>query len=226
VKEVPEYGEVVKRWNTEHVRAEAQATGRAAAAGNVDLGDLETRLAEGRLPGKPRAKGEGVAALRLGAEEGAVRALRQEAGASPRAAMSSAERIASNRNVQRGLEMVAPGRAPGIVAAADQARKAYNSAVALLGPRSKGLDQQEMEAAHDMLVGAMFGGIGGAAKAGLLTRLVMHLHTPRGTAKKIVEMLGNPDEIDKALTFMQRRGIRLGALFGAVTNATLHMDVE
>ena len=225
-KEVPEYGDVVKRWRYEHVRSEAQATGEAAAKGSIDLGDLSTRITRGRMPDKPRVTGEALDSLRQGADEGARRQLRREVGGTVGEGVRSAQRVADSEGVQQGLAVVTPKQAARITEAAKQVKSTYESMRELAGPASKSKLSQERELAQETVTGLLFGGIGGAAKANLIVRGLMHLKTPRGTAKKIVEMLGNPKEMPKALAYMESRGIRLGAFFGAVTSAASNIDIE
>lgn len=217
VKEVPEYGAVVKRWSQQMTRSEAQETGVAAARGNIDLGDLETRIRKARLPDKPRAKGASVAALRQGADEGARRELAHEAQGSLESGVRSALRVAENSNVQRGLQMTSPLSAAKITEVAKQVKKTYDNALEMMGPRSQSASAQERERVREIATGLLFGGIGGAARANLLARIYMHvLGMPRAAARKMVEMTGDPQEMDKVLNFMESRGIRLGPLFGAI----------
>lgn len=215
--EVPEYGEVVKRWNIEKNRIEAYETGEAAARGEVPLLDLETRLLHGRLPRKPAATGEEQKeAIRKGAGEGLRGFLSRSARGTTSEGVRTAEKISGSRNVKESLEVVlGSGNAKKITQAADNVVDTYNSMKALAQPKSVSDLAEDRRVASDILTGAAIGNLGGAGRAALYTRAFMRLQIPRGTAKKIVEMLGNPDEMDKALAFMQRKNIQVGPFFSA-----------
>ena len=216
--EVPEYGDVVKRWNLEMSRSEAQQTGKEAARGTIDLLDLETRLSKGRIPGKPRAKtAEQRKATRFGAAEGTRREIQEATRGTMDEGVKSARRMAESPKAQKATELtLGKADSKAITQSAKQVVDTYEGMSALARPSSASEMAEERRLASEIFTGAAFGNLGGAGRAALYNRILTRLQIPRGTAKKMVEMLGNPDEIDKALAFMQKKGIRVGPLFSAV----------
>lgn len=216
--EVPEYGQVVKAWNLEMNRVEAMETGIKAARGDMIVDDLAVRLEKGRIPGKPRqGSPEQLEAIQKGAGEGSRLELSQQIERGTRAGVGSAQRVASSPRAQKSLALTL-GDLPAkeITRHAKKVSDTYERMAALAQPRSAGTLQQEMDQARDIATGAVFGNLGGAGKAALLTRLFRDLKMPRGTAEKVVDMLGDPSKIDQALRYMQSKNIRVGPLFAAI----------
>ena len=215
--EVPEYADVVKRFNLENIRADAQPMGSQATRGDINAMELDTRLTKGLIQGRPKQNSpEQLAATREGAREGARRQLQDEMGGQLNQQLGAAQRMAGSRNAQRTTAMVL-GNAPAkeIARSAKQVVKTYERMKALASPTSTSDLAEERKLASDVLTGAVFGSLGGAGRAALLNRMLTQLKIPRGTAEKVVEMLGDPSQIDKALNFMQTRGIRVGPMFSA-----------
>jgi len=52
--------------------------------------------------------------------------------------------------------------------------------------------------------------------SGAVTDIVRRASIPRGTARKLVEMMFDPDEAETAFRYLQDKGIDVGALMGAV----------
>ena len=216
--EVAEYGEVVKRYNLEMTRADAQATGVDASKGNINLLDLTTRLESGRIPGKPKASTPAQRqAVRNGAAEGTRRALQDEVRDTAQDGFQSAKRIAGSKNTPRALEKtLGTAEAKKITKMAENVVDTYDKMKKMIQPKGPSVLEEERKLASDVMTGAVFGNLGGAGKAALLNRALARLQIPRGVAEKTVEMLGNPNEIDKALAFMAKKGIRIGPFFSAV----------
>lgn len=217
VEEVPEYGDVIKRFNLENVRADAQGMGQSAARGDINAMELNTRLERGRIPNRPRSSTpEQVKSVRQGAAEGTRRALQDEMTGAPSKQLAAAERMATNKGAQRTVAQTlgdAPARE--ISRSAQQVLDTYESMKKLAAPSSESVLASERKMAADVMTGAVFGSLGGAGRAALLNRMLTNLKVPQGTAKKVVEMLGDPSQIDKALEFVQTKGIRVGPLFSA-----------
>lgn len=218
-KEVPIYGDVVKQWNLENVRAEAQDTGAAAAMGTIDPMDLATRVRRGRLPSGQRATGDVMTSATRGTGEGTLRTLRNEVDAGPQSGIAGARRVAENDVTREGVQMTAPGRSAAIIARAKQVGDTYRSMAALAGRQSPSQLQEEMVTAKELFSGPVIHRIGGAGFAALMSRIWIQARIPRGTARRLVDMLGDPDQIDYALRYMQDKGVRLGALTGAMSAA-------
>ena len=225
--EVPEYADVVKRFNLENNRSEAMQSGSLAARGELDLDQLGARL-RGRLPNKPRVKRsanpEGVASIEQGIGEGMRGELAKEitgntAGRKvmPRSGVASAERVADNPRVQGALaKALGSNDAKEITRAAKQVKKTYDRMKEMSRPTSVSQMAAERQSAAEILTGGVFGNLGGAGRAAFLTKVFNQFAIPRGTATKIVDMLGDPDQMDSALAFAQKKGIRVGPLFAAV----------
>ena len=58
--------------------------------------------------------------------------------------------------------------------------------------------------------------LGGAALAQLGAWLFTRARIPRGTATKVIEMLADPGQSDKALAYMVRRKVNMAGFVGAV----------
>lgn len=217
--EVPRYGQVVKMWNRAFTRAEAQATGRAAAKGSVSPANLDTRLTYGRLPDKPRAD---VATVRAGAEEGARLDLSEAARGTKGEAVRAADRVASSPKISENLRLAIPDGAEDIIAAAIQTGKSVKGANALRA-KSPGAAREMVNDVKEMaeavaVTGVSGTGIGGAATAGLIARQFKRIDIPRGTAEKLIDMLGDPDQSIQALRYMADKGVDLRAFFGVLAN--------
>lgn len=216
--EIPEYANVVKRWNLESIRSEAQATGIEAARGTLDTQALITRLEKGRLPGQMRVSGaDQKEAIQWGASEGARRQIQNEVRGTAQEGVRSADRMASNPNAQRNMaQLLGEADSKEITRAAKSVMDSYESFKALAGPVSQSTLAEETKFASDVLTGAAFGNLGGAGRAALMNRVLARFKIPRGTAEKLVDMLGDPDQIQPALNFMQKKKIRVGPLFSSV----------
>lgn len=221
IAEVPAYGRMVKTWNREMTRAEAQATGREAVTGAVTPENLAVRADQGRIPGKPRAANP--ADVRKGIEEGARVELRQGTTGTPGEAARAAERLSTSPRVQKTVEKAIPKEGKQIIKAAEQVSKTVENARKATGSPSPTLLQDEMNSAKEafetMFVGNIGGGIGGAAMATLGTKFLMRFKIPRKTAEQIVDMLGDPNRIDDALSYLQKRRINIGGLATVMANA-------
>ena len=217
VEEVPEYGNVVKRFNLENLRADAQGMGQSAARGDINAMELSTRLERGRVPNRPKARtAEQTQAVRQGAREGTRRELQDEMGGQPRQQVAAAERMATSPGAQATVARTL-GEAPAkeITRSAQQVLDTYERMKKVAAPNSQSELAADRQLASDVMTGAVFGSLGGAGRAALLNRMLTKLQIPRGTAEKVVEMLGDPSQIDKAMNFMQSKGIRVGPLFSA-----------
>lgn len=224
-KEIPEYGDVVKRFNLEMNRAEAMETGALAAQGKLDVEALGTRL-RGRIPGKPRAKGAAnpqVQAIAGGAGEGMRAELAREITGNvpgkiqPNTGVASAERVAGSGRIQGSLKAALDsGDAKQITRAAKQTKKTYDRMKEMSRPTSVSEMAAERATAVEVITGGLFGNLGGAGRASFLTRVFNQFAIPRGTATKIVDMLGDPKQMDSALAFAQKKGVRVGPLFAAI----------
>jgi hypothetical protein len=222
--EVPEYGDVVKRFNLEMNRAEAMPTGNQAAMGDLAIDQLGARL-RGRIPGKPRAKGaDQVASIKQGAGEGMRATLAKEITGNtgggkviPQTGVASAQRVAGSENIQSALATaIKKNDAKGITRAAKQVVKTYDRMKEMSRPTSVSEMAEERATAVDVFTGGVFGNMGGAGRASFLVRVFNWLKIPRGTATKMVDMLGDPKQMDKALRFAQKKGVRVGPLFAAI----------
>ncbi len=217
--EVPEYGDVVKAFNLENLRAEAIEAGRPAARGDVILEDLQARLQGGRMPRGPRqSKPEQLASIRKGTGEGMRLELSQAIRKGDKAGVAAAKRLAGSPQAKGSLAEALPNmEAKEISRQASKVVDTYENMGMLVGARSKSELAKELEDAQDMATGALFGNIGGAARVGLFRKIMRDLKMPRGTAEKVVDMLGDPDQVEPALRYLQSRKIRVAPLFAAIT---------
>lgn len=221
--EVPEYGNVVKRYNLEMNRSEAQATGIAAARGDINLQDLMVRLEKGRLPGKPKQTGpDQIFAIKEGAAEGTRRELSEQIMAGTARGVASAKRLASSPNARKTVAATL-GDMDGkeIARHAQKVSDTYEQMKALAAPRSRSTLAEEMEKATEIATGGVFTNLGGAGRAAFIARVLRGFKIPRGTATKLVDMLGEPGEAQRALQYMQDRGIRIGPLFAAIQQSLI-----
>ena len=226
-EEVPEYGDVVKRFFLENSRADAMETGTLAARGDLDLDQLGARL-RGRLPKAPRVKAksnpEGVKAIEGGVEEGMRRELAKEISGNtgqgkvmPQTGVKSAQRVAGSPRIKESLKAALDTNdAKEITRAAKNVTRAYERLKEMSKPTSPSEMKVDRESAAELFTTGVFGNIGGAGKAAFLTRILTGLKFPRGTATQIVDMLGDPKQLDSALAFAQKKGVRLGPLVAAV----------
>jgi|GEM_PF-6930116 len=222
VAEVPQYGEAVKAFREAMIRSEAQATGREAALGKLDAGTMSARIAQGRIPGRSQATSAGdVGALREGVREGAVREALQQAGGTPAQVLSSARKLSTAPNVQEGLRTAAPRDAARIERAASQLDAGADRMAAMAAPKSPTITTEQLDQMRNVATGALFGNIGGAARASLATWLFKKTTMSRGQAEKTLAALGDPRKFDDAVKYMGSKGADVGAFFGAMTAATI-----
>lgn len=220
--EVPSYGRVVKAWNREMTRAEAHATGAQAARGTVSPENLGIRIDKGRLPGKPRAKV--VDDVRKGVEEGARIDLRSSMRSEPGAAQRTADRIATAPDTQATIRKAIPGDGDKIVQSAKQTKKTVDNARIAASKMSPSELQEQASNARDEFGSFFINRMGGAGIVALATRQFMKFQIPRGTANKLVDMLGDPRKMDDALSYMIRRGIDVKAFVTILANATIDAE--
>lgn len=220
VEEVPRYGNMVRLWRDAMTRVDAQETGRAAAAGEVNLRDLGVRLRKNRLPQRGgRAAGTQAGALQRGAREGAMLRLGEEAGRETSQVVSTARRISGSPNTRQGLEMAAPDDASRIIGASERLGDAADRSRAMASPSSPTATTEEIAELRDIALGGALGSLGGAGRAALIARILQSAKISRGAAEKVIDMLGDPDQFDKALRYMETRGVDVGAFTGAMAAA-------
>lgn len=205
--EVPQYGRMVKVWNRQLTRKEAQETGSAASRGTVSPENLDVRIGKGRLPGRPRAAV--LDDVRKGVAEGARIDLRNTMRGSEKGAVRRAEEIAESDLVQENIRKAVPEGGEEIVAKAAQTKKTVESAKAAKSKMSPSELQEEVTKVRDQVEGLVLGRLGGAGIAGLAARQLMKFSIPRKTAEQVVEMLGDPARMDDALSYIASRGIDL-----------------
>jgi len=220
VKEVPIYGQAVRTFRDAMIRSDAQATGEAAATGSIDLRDLAVRLNKARLTNRPRAKGTGVGALREGVREGAVRQVSNDLTGTVGEALSTARRVAGSQRVQEGLRAAAPDDADRLIGASQRLDQAGERAAAMARPTSPSITSEELANMRELATGGFFQNMGGAGSAAFVARLMQNTRMSRGAAKKTLEMLGDPDQFEQAVRYMQSKGADVGAFFGAMVAAT------
>ena len=217
--EVPRYGRMVKLFSEGMTRAEAQVTGAAAAKGQLNLKDLKTRLETGRLPNrKGRAS---MDPMLRGVREGAILSLGDEATGTVSQTLSAARRISEAPIVRDSLDMVAPAESRRITGGARATVQTADNVATARVVSSPTATAEQTAAMRAFATGAMFGTIGGAAKAGLITRLLEDTLMTRGAARKTIDMFMNPETFDQALRYTVSKGGDVGALFGAMVAATV-----
>lgn len=222
-KEVPEYAQVIKRYNLENIRAEGQDLGMDAARGIKDLDELATQLRVGKS-GENRPK-QGApdqkVALLEGAAEGTRRQLQNEIRNTAGSGLKAAERISTSGLTKGGMEQTL-GKADTaeIKGVADQVMKSYDGFRVMTKPTSVSELAEERRFMGEVLQGAVFANLGGAGRAAMLNRIMARFSIPRGTARKIVDMLGKPGEMDDAMRILQKKGVRLGPLGAAILAGT------
>ena len=225
--EVPSYGKAVRLWRDTLTRAESQPTGVAAAKGEIDLGDLATRVREGRIPTrKGRSTGTAKSAQDSGVREGALRQLGREATGTRREAIAAGERVADSPRVREGLEIAASDDASRVVTAAEDVRNIAARARALSSSISPSTTAEEFAQIQEAALGVAFGNLGGAGRAGAIARFVQGARMSRGQAEKTLEMLADPKQFDQALRFMESKGVDFGALTGALVAAEFGRGAE
>ena len=217
--EVPEYAQVIKTFNLENLRAESMSMGRKGARGEMILEDLQSRMRTGRpdARGMRQTSPDQLAAVRRGTGEGARLELSQAVRKGGVQGVKSAVRLANSPQAQDSLA-AALGDMPAkeITRQAAKVAKTYEGMGMMTGARSASELAQELEQASEIATGALFGNIGGAARVGLFKKVLRDLKMPRGTAERVVEMLGNPNEMEKGMRFMQSKGIRIAPLYAAI----------
>lgn len=221
-KEVTAYGRVVKLWNTESTRAEAAGTGVEAVRGRISPENLAERIRTSRLPGKAAGS---PTATRRGIEEGARIDLRNTARSGEAQAVSRAGDITGSKLTQQNVRQAIPGqggrdvvRSAAQVTKTDAARRAVNSKM------SPSELAEQVAGVKDDVMAAVIGNVGGAGFAGFVSRYFMKFMIPRKTALRLVDMLGDPDKVEDALSYVVKRGIPIGQLAGVMANAQIDSD--
>ena len=220
VTEVPRYGQMVRLFRDGMTRSDAQQTGIDAAKGTIDLRDLGTRLRKARLTNRPRSQGTAVDALRRGVREGAVRQISNEAQGTTAQALSTSRRLTDSPRVQQGLDMAAPRDSRRITDGARRANESADQMGAMARPASPSITSEELAQMRELATGAVFGNLGGAGRAALVSRVLQGTRMSRGAARKTIDMLGDPQQFDQAVRYMESKGADVGAFFGAMVAAT------
>ena len=206
VDEVPIYGRVVKLYSKAMTRKEAQDAGRAAVKGSESPENLAEWVGRGVTPKGKNVSPNNLKANQRGADEGARLEIRDATQGRPSDAIRLAENISESPRIQRAIRTVSPN-GDRIAASAEQVNRTTQGAKALARAKSPTELQEEINQAKETVESVLFGKLGGAATAGIVARQLMKFKIPRGTAKKLVEMMGDPDQLEKALTYVARRGI-------------------
>lgn len=215
--EVPLYGRVVRLFRDAKTRIAAQGAGEAAARGTIDLGDLKTRVEKGRLPSRQgRSAGTAKTAQDRGVREGAVATLRNEATGTKGGAVGAAQRVTDSPRVRAGLETAAPDDAGRIKRSAQDVSDTAERARAQAAPASPTTTAEEIAQLRDIALGGALGNLGGAGRAAFIARRIQGARLSEGAARKTLEMLGDPNQFDQALAFMQSRGVDVGAFTEAL----------
>jgi hypothetical protein len=222
VKEVPEYGDAIKRFNLQMIRGEGQDVGEAIATGKQDLDELSTILKTGQIPGRPaQARKDQRGKLVKGAGEGFLRNIQNKLRDTPRKGVEAARQLSESKMTQAGGAKVLGKEQMGrIKEQADQTMKAYEGFKAMARPNSVSELAEERRVFTEVATGAVSGRLGGAGLVAYFNRLFQRMAIPRGTATKMIDMLGKPGEMDDALRIMQKKGIRLGPLAAAILAGT------
>lgn len=221
--EVPEYGKVIKRYNLEMIRSEAQDMGVDAAKGVKDLDELATQIKTGQSSQRRARQGRSDQkyALLEGAAEGSRRQLQNELRDTPVSGAKAAQRLSTSKQTQQGIgQTLDKESADYIKETADQVLKEYDNYMVMAKPTSISELAEERRFMGEVITGSVFGSMGGAGRAALLQRILTKAAIPRGTAKKMVDMLGKPGEMEDAMRIMQKKGIRLGPLGAAILAGT------
>jgi hypothetical protein len=133
--------------------------------------------------------------------------------------LSTVGRLNASPTAQAGVRAAAPAKAAQTLDSAKQAYKSLVAAERMRLPSSRLSESQGREAINEMVSAGLLSsgvGFGGAAKAGLVVRLLTGLGLSRGVAKKSIEMLADPDNVDKVLALWRKKGIDVRALSGAL----------
>jgi len=219
VAEVPAYGAARQMFSEAMTRKEAQALGEAAVRDTISPANLRVTVEHGLITKGNTVKPGRLPSLQQGAEEGAALEVSRAARGTTAEARKVADQIAGSPNSQESLGIVAPQRAARLIDTAGQSSRSLKNAAAVESVKSPSSLRAERDAAKQVIETGLFTQLGGAATAGLLTRALFAARLPRGTAKKVVEMLGDPNQMEQALLFMQHKGINLSSFFGAITAA-------
>ncbi len=217
--EVPAAGQAVRAYSKAMTRMEAQDVGHRAMASDVSPENLGEFLYQGikadggRLPQNLRRTGA------AGAAEGARVALRKTARKNPGSVVAAAKNIAEDENLQANIRTVFPKNGNAIIEKMTRLAKTGENAKIIAGTRSPTSLSAELRDAKEAFSATLIGRLGGAAAAGLLTRFMVKAAIPRGTAKKLVDMLSKPGEIDQALKYLQQKRVNLGALTAVLLNS-------
>jgi hypothetical protein len=221
-KEVPEYGDAIKRFNLQMIRGEGQDVGEAIMRGKQDLDELDTILKTGQIPGRPvQGRKDQRGKLKKGAGEGFLREVQNKLRDTPKKGVEAARQLSESKMTQKGGAKVLGKEAMGkIKEQADQTMKAYEGFKAMARPNSVSELAEERRVFTEVATGAVSGRLGGAGLVAYFNRLFQRMAIPRGTATKMIDMLGKPGEMDDALRIMQKKGIRLGPLAAAILAGT------
>lgn len=136
-----------------------------------------------------------------------------------------AARLAREGETRESLRNISPERAEEILRGGEQLDQSISGLRAAQGKSPLKLDA-EISAAQEILTGAAMGkGLGGAATAGLFTKIYGKFHLPRRVARRVVDMALDPEQSDKALRYVASRGIDARE-FAAYLSAALHDSNE
>lgn len=228
VAEVPDYGQAIENFRLAMRRIEAHEAGVAGARGgqgDLSPANIEQWVQAGVTPpGRRNVRGTDLAATRQGAREGMRKELRRQVEGTPSEGVAAIDRVATSSRVRQGIAAADPAAANDLVQRARDASASIERLQAAASKVSPSALQEEIGAAKDLLESGVIGRLGGAATAGRIARQMMRFKIPRGTAKKLVDMLNDPQQVDQALRYMQARDIRLGPFFGAMAASVGAMD--
>lgn len=214
--EIPMYGRVVDTFSKAMTRMEAQAAGRAAVRGSESAENLGVLAESGLTPKGKQIGPERITAVREGATEGAKLELRGAARGTRREVASATRKISDSDEIKNAIRAVAPKEADAIIERSAQVSKSIDNLEALASVKSPSSLNSDQQAAKMVLEGIVAHRLGGAALAQLGAWLFTRARIPRGTATKVIEMLADPGQSDKALAYMVRRKVNMAGFVGAV----------
>lgn len=214
--ELPRYGQVVDTFSKAMTRMESQAAGRAAVKGAESAENLGVMTGSGLTPKGKQVGAERIPALREGAQEGAKLELRGAARGTRRDVAATTRKISESDEIKAAIRAVAPKEADAIIERSSQVSKSIENLEALASVKSPSSLNADQQAAKMVLEGVVAHRLGGAALAQLGAWLFTRARIPRGTATKVIEMLADPDQSDKALSYMVRQKVNMAGFVGAV----------
>lgn len=223
--EVPLAKDAVRAYSRAMTRIESHTVGHKALAGSITPENLTEFVrfgiqdGSGTLPTNLRDMG------RAGAQEGYRVGMRTATRKPPKNVVDAARSIVEDEALQANIHALFPRQADDLIARMGRLAKTGEGAATAQSVRSPTSLAAEFRDAKEVFSATFVGRLGGAGIAALMSRLLVHAKIPRGTATKLVDMLGDPKQLDDALHYLQRRRVNLGPITAVVLSTLGQNDI-